>query len=130
MTDDPQASRGRARGSLGASEISGVALAFIVAYLVVQVALPVAGLATRSQTRFSWKMFIPDDGPHPRFTMVFRDGRTADLERLSRERPVAVVLRAEVDQAGFVPPHLCQRVPGAEAVIIEMGGKSRRHQCR
>jgi hypothetical protein len=102
------------------------AIIFVVAYLTIQVAVPLWGLSIPGQSRFSWKMFVRDQDVS-NFVVVYTDGTRKSLDELNKGNLVAVIL-APVDEPKFVPPHLC-RLKGVSSVIISRNSVERLYPC-
>jgi hypothetical protein len=85
-----------------------VYIALILAYIVVQVVIPLTQLPYRFHTPLGWKMFAYY-GPVPvDFRLIHADGRTEELTARAAFRTVRT-LRPEVNRAQAVPPVLCSR---------------------
>jgi hypothetical protein len=102
------------------------AIIFAAAYLTIQVAVPLWGLSIPGQSRFSWKMFVRDQNV-ANFLVVYADGTRKRLDELNKGGLVAVILNP-VDEAKFVPPHLC-RLNGVSSVIINRNSVERLYPC-
>ncbi|MBI4522971.1 MAG: hypothetical protein HY695_04060 [Deltaproteobacteria bacterium] len=102
------------------------AIIFAVAYLTIQVAVPIWGLRISGQSRFSWKMFVRNEDIS-NFVVVYKDGSCRSLDELNKATPVAVIINP-VDEAKFIPPHLC-RLKGVSSVIIRQSTVERLYPC-
>jgi hypothetical protein len=99
--------------------------AFVVAYLLVQTVIPLAGLARQRPARVAWHMFstIP---PSTAFALVLDNGttQTADLS------PYIGLSRGELQLDDALPPHLCQLIPALAFVqVTRSGGIPRVYAC-
>lgn len=95
------------------------AIAFIVVWLTVQLAVPIAGLTNDPPAeRFVWKMFSTST-PRPEF-VVHTDSRTesVDLDAITAR------LRADLPLTETIPEHICQITSGAISVTWENGSFS------
>lgn len=90
-----------------------MAAVFFVLFLIVQIGVPLAKLATPRPARFGWQMFSVRH-QRVRFTLVKRDGT---IEPLDLRRYLGQS-RGEVDLTKALPPHLCRVVPDLAAVRI------------
>ena len=104
---------------------------FFCLYVAIQVVLPTKSLFTPGQQQFSWSMYAGRI-ERPAFTLQFRDGTSVPLHQLPNRRRVLMLVRAEIDAARFVPPHLCSKLQELEAVIVTgpAEGIENTHPCR
>lgn len=96
-----------------------LALAVIIAFLVVQLAIPISRLENEDTRRFGWRMFSVTRLA-PEFVVVTG---TEDMEIVIEDYMARV--RADIDIAGLLPAHLCAVVPDARKVTWEDG----EHPC-
>ena len=90
--------------------------AFILAYLTVQIAVPLIALKKDRMTPFGWQMFTAKYPP-PSIYSVLENGRIRMLGT-----PAAtgkVIVRPEVDFDLHLPQHLCRVIAGIDAVIVK-----------
>jgi hypothetical protein len=104
----------------------GLAAAFSLAFLSVQIAVAAYQLSAPRPARFGWQMWAARK-PSPQFLAVMRDGtkQPADLLKF------VGVSRGEMDLEEALPPHLCRFIPGIAAVeVVTRGTESARiHRC-
>ena len=107
-----------------------LAAAFVVAWLAVQVGLPVLQHRTTEGARpFAWQMFSRGVDV-PRFKVEAVDGSETEVEDWHRHLGR---VRFEVDFARHVPPFLCHSEPGAVAITTyraDGSGPVARLECR
>ncbi len=98
---------------------------FCAAFLAVQVAVPAWQLSQPRPARFGWQMYSGIK-PQPRMFTITEDGgqREVDLRRHVGYQ------RIDLDYVAFLPPHLCQTIPGVQAVRVQIGEKSETRECR
>lgn len=92
---------------------AAILLLLSVALVAAEVAVAAARLGSDQPVRFGWQMFATIQ-LRPSFEVRYDDGRVEPVE-LARwlARP-----RWEIDLATHLPPHLCDRLPGAAAVVV------------
>ena len=91
-------------------KIPAAARAFVVLWLLVQLAIPIAGAMSDAPGRFIWHMFS-SSAAAPLYTVTTPNSSVnVDLEDITAR------LRADLPFNEFVPPHLCATVPEAIAV--------------
>ena len=92
----------------------------IVAFLAVQLAIPVSRLgAHESARRFGWQMFSTAQET-PAFVVNTESG----VVEVELDEYIAGA-RGDVDIVGLLPPHLCNVVSGAVRVTWDSG----EHEC-
>ena len=91
-----------------------LALAFFVAFLTIQVAVPIVKLGSARPARFGWHMWTARKR-NPQFVLVMKDG-TKRLVSLSTYLGLS---RGELDFREAMAEHLCRVVPGVAAVQID-----------
>ena len=84
---------------------------FFLAFLVVQVIVPVIQLSKPRPARFGWQMF---SGYPP---MAVYSVQVGDSVRDVRVTDYVVVPRGDVVYRDALPGHLCQRIAGATAIF-------------
>jgi hypothetical protein len=92
-----------------------VALIVTSVFLVVQLSIPLSQLSSDFANRFGWQMFSTTR-PVPEFVVETSHERV----EISLNDYMARV-RADIDIAEELPPHLCQVVPGAQSVTWDDG---------
>lgn len=104
-----------------------LAASFCTVFLGIQIALPIARLASPRPARFAWHMWTALPRP-PAFFVVMNDGSVhpADL------RLYLVSSRGEMDASELLPPHLCRVIPDIAAVEIRTRDPDavKVHRCR
>jgi len=90
-----------------------LALSFFVAFLAIQIVVPIVKLTSLRPARFGWHMWTARK-PNPRFTLVFKDGTTSPAI-LSTYLGLS---RGELDIREAMPAHLCRVVPNVASVQI------------
>ena len=86
------------------------ARAFVVVWLLVQLAIPIARATSDAPGRFIWHMFS-SSAAAPLYTVATPNSSVVvDLEDITAR------LRADLPFDEFVPLHLCATIPGAVAV--------------
>lgn len=103
--------------------------ALLIAYVIVQAAVPLRDLRTAGQVPFTWRMFVPDKTP-PRFILHLKDGRELRLDNGPQRSKFVRRLRPEVDFAKYAPAHLCKTVPDLVSVAVVDSDRSDRYVCR
>lgn len=91
---------------------------FFFTYLIAQTAIPVYALFSDGWFSYvGWTMYtgLRQD---PAFTVIYDDGTRESLEQIRERLGIGVVVGHKVDTARFVPPHLCAKLPSAQAVVI------------
>jgi hypothetical protein len=83
-----------------------LALAFFVAFLTIQIAVPIVKLTSPRPARFGWHMWTARRR-NPQFTLVMKDGTTSPVD-LSTYLGLS---RGELDFREAMPAHLCRVVP-------------------
>jgi hypothetical protein len=92
----------------------------IVAFLAVQLAIPISRLgAHESARRFGWQMFST-----ARETPAFVVNTESGVVEIELDEYMAGA-RGDVDIVALLPPHLCNVVSGAVRVSWDSGG----HEC-
>jgi hypothetical protein len=108
----PHAIRPRSRIRLAASGL------FFFAYLIIQTVIPVYALFSDGWFSFAgWTMYT-GLRQEPAFTVVYDDGTRESLDQIRERLGIGIVVGHKVDTARFVPPHLCGKLPSAQAVVI------------
>jgi hypothetical protein len=100
---------------------------FFVAFLAIQIAVPVIQLIWSPRpARFGWQMYSVVSKP-PRFELIMRDGTARPLDIT----PYVTSMRADVPLVRFLPPHLCKLFPDAAAVsyALDDGARTGTYQC-
>jgi len=101
------------------------AMAFVVAFLAVQIGVPLWKLIEPRPARFGWQMFSGLRGL-PEFRVVLRHGQSFDV-------PLGWHVgagRSDVDYAGFLPPHLCRSYAGAAEIRVHFrSGTEQVYRC-
>ncbi|HEY1012253.1 MAG TPA: hypothetical protein VGE07_06060 [Herpetosiphonaceae bacterium] len=97
------------------------------AFLAVQALVPLAKLIGPRPARWGWQMYSMATMA-PDFFAVSADGAEQPLD----VRPYVASLRADMDWAKALPPHLCRQLPQLAAVRFRYadsrpGGE---HRCR
>ena len=88
-----------------------VAAVFFVAFLLVQIVVPVVQLSKTRPAHFGWHMFS-DWRPIPQYWVVFGDGSTLDINIHDH----VGVRRLDADYHREFPAYLCRAYPDAVAV--------------
>jgi len=104
-----------------------VAASFFVAFLAIQIAVPIVQLVWAPRpARFGWQMYSVVSAA-PRFDLIMRDGLARPLDIT----PYVTSLRADVPLTRFLPPHLCTLFSDAAAVRYQMddGSQAGIYQC-
>lgn len=97
-----------------------IAAAIVVAFMLVQLAVPVGRLADERGQRFGWQMYSRVVRTTPEFLVTTPTG-TVPIE-LGDYLPTS---RIEVDVRAHLPAHLCEVIPDAESVSWDEGS----HPC-
>jgi hypothetical protein len=94
-------------------------VAFVAAYLLVQVIYPTVPWFLGGDRAFTWRMFAGHD-VETRFAVVQQDGTELALDNALRrgDRLRVRVLGPEVDQRRFFPPWLCTHWKGIRSVVV------------
>jgi hypothetical protein len=101
------------------SPLAVVAAVIVVAWLAVQVAIPIKTFFIAGEQQFGWQMFSLQSH-RPTYTVQFVDGSVKPVDwnkYVSRSRG-----DYHVDDA--MPPFLCRRLPDAEIVFQHFRNKS------
>lgn len=96
-----------------------VAAVFCIAFLTLQIAVPIIRLTSPRPARFGWHMWTARPQA-PQFSIVMNDGSV-------RPADVSVYLassRGEMDAGSVLPPHLCRVIPDIVAVEIRPRGSN------
>ena len=104
-----------------------IAACFFVAFLAVQIVIPLIQLAWSPRpARFGWQMYSVGSAT-PRFELIMRDGTDKPLDIT----PYVTSLRGDVPLVRFLPPHLCTLFPEAAAVRYQTddGLQAGTYQC-
>ena len=91
-----------------------LALAFFVAFLAIQIIVPIVKLTSPRPARFGWHMWTARKR-NPEFVMIMKDG-TASPVNLSTYLGLS---RGELDIQEAMPAHLCRVVPNVASVQIK-----------
>lgn len=92
-----------------------IASAIVVAWILVQLAIPLWNISSDDQDRFAWRMFSTFE-PRPTFVVHTAAGETeADLVALTAR------LRGDLDLEAQIPAHLCDITEDAVRVSWEYG---------
>ena len=92
-----------------------IAAAVVVAWLLVQLAVPLWNIASDDQDRFAWRMFSTFE-PRPTFVVHTPTGQAeADLVALTAR------LRGDLELEAHIPAHLCDLTEDAVRVSWEPG---------
>lgn len=94
-----------------------LALAFFMAFLAIQIAIPLVQLAGDRPERFGWQMFS-GSRTHPEFEIVRTDGSVQAIDA----KDYLGYLRLEMEFADELADHLCQIDPDTAAVRILSDG--------
>jgi hypothetical protein len=116
-----------AADTAGARRRRAAAASFFVAFLAIQLAVPIVQLLWAPRpARFGWQMYSVVSA-QPRFELIMRDGATRSLDI----SPYVTSMRGDVPLARFLPAHLCMLFPDAAAVHYQMdqGAQAGTHQC-
>lgn len=99
-------------------------MAFVIAFVVVQLAMPAMALLGDRPTRFGWQMFTAY-APPPEVSVMSTDGelRPVDLDEL------LALPRPEADLISAIVTALCDD-PDTGAVLVERDGETRHEVCR
>jgi hypothetical protein len=103
-----------------------LALIFCAAFLAIQIAVPIAKLASQRPARFGWHMWSARK-KFPQFFLVKGETkRPADLSRY------IAWSRGEMDFTDALPAHLCREIPDIDGVEIRMPDNQppKTHACR
>ena len=92
-----------------------VASIVIVAFVIVQLAIPLSRFGDDTARRFGWQMFSTSS-PAPDFVVV-----TSTNEVDIALGDYLAMRRADVDFTEHMPPHLCAAVPDAQQVTWDDG---------
>lgn len=90
--------------------------AVFAALLALQVCIPLLRLGSERSTRFGWQMFATLSEP-VQFTVRYRSGLVDTIDVADH----VVKGRSEIDLSAVLPPHLCRRLEGADAVMVRRG---------
>lgn len=91
---------------------------FFFSYLILQTLIPVYALFSEEWfSTVGWTMYT-GLRPDPNFVVVYEGGARESLEQIRERLGIGIVVGAKVDTARFVPPHLCEALPQARAVVI------------
>ena len=90
---------------------------FVVVYLTFQVVYPALPWFFPGFSTFTWHMYAGLEET-PRFVVSFADGSTRDAGVLLRRNNPVRLFGPSVDQARFVPAHLCSLWTGAREVHL------------
>jgi hypothetical protein len=82
-----------------------------VAFLAVQIVVPIVQSTGPQPARFSWQMFA-NRRDQPAYTVVLNDGSTRSIDM----RDVLGYERIELDYGDRVAPHLCRTLPDVVSV--------------
>lgn len=91
-----------------------VAMTFVVIFLVVQIAVPLAALAGPRPGRFSWQMYS-GVRTQATFSIVHQDGSLTPVT----PRDYVAHPRLDIDFVAWLPDHVCSVEPDAVAVQVE-----------
>lgn len=91
---------------------------FFVAYLSFQTWFATTCLAADYGCLLTWTMYS-GRSPNPDIFVEWKSGGEATLAEIQDEFGVGRVLGSKVDQAKWVPPHLCANLPEARSVRME-----------
>lgn len=101
-------------------------LAIFMAFLAIQVAIPLVQLAGERPERFGWQMFSASR-EHPDFEVVKADGSVQAVDA----NDYLGYLRLEMEFADELAAHLCEIGPDTTAVRISDGpGKVEERACQ
>ena len=91
-----------------------LAVAFFVAFLAIQILVPVVKLTAPRPARFGWHMWTARKR-NPQFVLIMKDGSASPVI-LSTYLGLS---RGELDIREAMPPHLCRVVPDVASVQIK-----------
>ena len=101
---------------------------FCALFLLLQLIAPALQLICAPRpARFGWQMFSVS-APPPDFIVERQDRTRMPIDI----KPYVLSLRGDVPLAQFLPPHLCQVLPGIVAVHYRFPGaqQSESYQCK
>lgn len=90
--------------------------AVLLAFLAVQLAIPITRLSSERGERFGWQMYSAVK-PAPDFEVISAGGERAAIDL----DDYVVSPRLDVDITGHLPQHLCTVIPRAVEVSWEVG---------
>lgn len=104
--------------------------AFFAAYLLFQATFAVSCFVYDYGCRLTWTMYAGSLNTTD-IVIEWQSGEESLLDQKKGVDGVGRVLGGKVDKARFVPPYLCEHVPGIEAVRVEFRdtGQSERVEC-
>jgi hypothetical protein len=91
---------------------------FFVAYVGFQAFFAASCLAANYGCLMTWTMYSGRN-PNPDIFVEWKSGGQATLAEIQEQFGVGRVLRDKIDQAKWVPPHLCANLPEARSVRLE-----------
>lgn len=91
---------------------------FFAGYLGCQAFLAVSCLTADYGCLLTWTMYS-GRSPDPDIFVEWKSGGEAPLAEIQEEFGVGRVLGSKIDQAKWVPPHLCANLPDARSVRLE-----------
>jgi hypothetical protein len=106
-------------------------VAFVVAYLLMQLVYPALAWVRPGDGPFTWDMYAGRI-ERPQFSVAMADGTTRQVGNPLRRGNIVRVLGPQVDLGRFVPPYLCAAWLGARRVDIRFprAGSSESVTCR
>lgn len=107
----------------GWNPMKALVASFVVAFVVIQLAVPMLALGQPRPARFGWQMYTAVSSL-PEVRLEAADGTTSTVDLadlLARER-------ADVDVSAALARHLCATTDAA-AVLVTSGGEEERVAC-
>lgn len=102
--------------------------AFVLVWLILQVGIPTVMLVRPQRpSPFGWQMYAASRG----LRAVEVEDASGTLARVEVRRFIPHP-RTELDYAVLLPPFLCERLPGARAIVVTRSGGDEppvRHAC-
>jgi hypothetical protein len=111
---DPEQAQGAAVDTQSWSLKNVLALTFFVAFLTIQIIVPIVKLTAPRPSRFGWHMWAARKR-NPQFILSMKDGTTSPVG-LSTYLGIS---RGELDIHEAMPAHLCRVVPAVASVQIQ-----------
>ena len=107
-------------------------IAAVLAYMAIQITVPLTHMPFRYETAFAWKMYSYQRSAPFELRLIMANGRAVGWRDVPNRGELAKILRPEVNRSRFLPPYVCRRFSDVRAVESRTGeGQAwRRLECR